>query len=100
MHYRSFRTHWLGSLCCRGIHWYASPTFTAKFPRRQEHTIMDRRRWLKSTLLGSGAIGLPWLARGVLGADDRPATIAEEAARGTPPLQISDIQTILTAPAN
>src|SRR5262249_27146082 len=51
---------------------------------RQEHAIMDRRRWLKSTLLGSGALGLPWLANGVLEADDKPAAIAEESARDAP----------------
>src|SRR6266446_7070803 len=61
---------------------------------------MDRRDWLKSTLLGSGAIGLPWLVRGAFGADDKPATIAEAAAQGTPPLRITDVKTILTAPAN
>jgi mannonate dehydratase len=60
---------------------------------------MDRRRWLKSTLLGSGALGVPWLARGAVAAEDT-TSIAETAQRGTPPLRITDIQTILTAPAN
>jgi len=60
---------------------------------------MDRRDWLKSTLLGSGAAALPWIARGALAADDTPATIAQESARGTPALHITDIKTFLTAPA-
>lgn len=60
---------------------------------------MNRRHWLKSTLAGSGAIGLPWLVRGAFGADDKPA-IAETAAQGVPPLRITDVKTFLTAPAN
>ncbi len=60
---------------------------------------MHRRDWLKSSVFGSGAIGLPWLVRSAFGADDKPVTIAEEAARGTPPLRITDIKTFLTAPA-
>jgi mannonate dehydratase len=61
---------------------------------------MNRRHWLRSTLVGSGAIGLPWLVRSAFGADDRQASIAETAAQGTPPLRITDVKTILTAPAN
>lgn len=60
---------------------------------------MDRRDWLKSSLLGSSALGLPWMVRNAFGADDAPATIAEEAARGTPALRITDVKAILTAPA-
>ena len=60
---------------------------------------MHRRDWLKSSVFGSGAIGLPWLVRSAFGADDKPLTIAEEAARGTPPLRITDVKTFLTAPA-
>src|ERR1700759_2155898 len=59
---------------------------------------MHRRDWLKTSLLG-GSVGLPWLRRQALGADDRPTTIAEEAARGTPALRITDVKTFLTAPA-
>ena len=61
---------------------------------------MNRRHWLKSTFAGSGAIGLPWLVRSAFGADDKIAAIAETAAQGTPPLRITDVKTILTAPAN
>src|SRR4029079_9231395 len=61
---------------------------------------MNRRHWLKSTLVGSGAIGLPWLVRSAFGADDKPAAIAETAALGVPPLRITDVKTFLTAPAN
>jgi mannonate dehydratase len=60
---------------------------------------MHRRDWLKSTMLGSAAAGLPWLAHTALAADDKPASIAEEAARGTPPLRITDVKTFLTSPA-
>src|SRR5258708_39658163 len=69
-------------------------------PNRLEHARMSRRHWIRSTLVGSGAIGLPWLVRGAFGADDRRASIAETAAQGTPPLRIADVKTILTAPAN
>src|SRR6202040_1837737 len=69
-------------------------------PISQERTLMDRRHWLKSTLLGSGSIGLPWLAKAALGADDSTTSIAEAAQKGTPPLRITDIKTTLTAPAN
>lgn len=60
---------------------------------------MDRRDWLKSTLLGSGAIGLPRLSGGAF-ADDPPAKEAAKARQGTAPLKITDVKTILTAPAN
>ena len=59
---------------------------------------MDRRTWLKSTLVGSGALGLPWLAAGSV-ADERLAQTAEKAAKGTAPLKITNVKTILTAPA-
>src|SRR4029077_10767022 len=65
-----------------------------------EHTPMNRRDWLRSTLVGSGAIGLPWLLRSTFGGDDKPAAIAERGAQGTPPLRITDVKAILTAPAN
>jgi mannonate dehydratase len=58
---------------------------------------MHRRDWLKWTGVGAGAIGLPWLAiRGL-----HPAPAAEpQAPTGLPALKITDIKTILTAPAN
>jgi mannonate dehydratase len=64
---------------------------------------MHRRDWLKWTGVGAGALGLPWLAaRGL-----RPAPAAElradapatPAPGGLPRLKITDIKTILTAPA-
>jgi len=66
---------------------------------------MYRRDWLKWTGAGAGAVGLPWLAL----QGGRPAAAAEmtqvppaaaKAAAGLPPLKITDVQTILTAPAN
>ncbi|HEV3342458.1 MAG TPA: hypothetical protein VG125_18955, partial [Pirellulales bacterium] len=66
---------------------------------------MDRRHWLKRTSgVGASALGLPWLA-GELAAADKPAGV--EAGSGPasgadgkklPPLKITDITTILTAP--
>src|SRR5207253_702254 len=54
---------------------------------------MQRREWLKRTTLGAGALGLPWLAAGRTGS-------AESAApKQLPPLKITDVKTILTAPA-
>jgi mannonate dehydratase len=60
---------------------------------------MDRRDWLKASVIGSGIAGLPWLANRTFAADDRVASIAEEAAKGTPPLRITGVQSFLTAPA-
>ena len=66
---------------------------------------MHRRDWLKWTGAGVGAVGLPWLAVRAV----RPARAAEstqapppaaKAAAGLPPLKITDVQSILTAPAN
>src|SRR4051794_25491883 len=59
---------------------------------------MHRRDWLKWSGLGAGALGLPWVAARSL----RPAPAAEPATAktGMPPLKITDIKTILTAPAN
>jgi mannonate dehydratase len=62
---------------------------------------MDRRNWLKSSLLGSAAFGLPDLGliggQPVAAAQDPPAI--EAARRGLPKLRITDVRTILTAPA-
>jgi len=58
---------------------------------------MHRRQWLKSATLGAGAFGLPCL----LGSDRRPAPAVPQPAEGRklPPLKITDVKTILTAPA-
>src|SRR5262245_12396417 len=61
---------------------------------------MDRRTWLKSTLAGSSALGLPWLAAGAVAADEQIAQTAEKGAKGTAPLKITNVKTILTAPAS
>src|SRR3569832_72848 len=44
--------------------------------------------------------GLPWLMAGLTRAADEAGSLADEAARGTPPLRITDVQTFQTAPAN
>jgi len=59
---------------------------------------MDRRQLLKWIGLGAGAVGLPCLAAQRLGCAEPLAAAA--ANSGTPsPLKITDIKTILTAPA-
>jgi mannonate dehydratase len=59
---------------------------------------MDRRQLLKWVGLGAGAVGLPCLAAERLGCAEPVAAAA--ASSGTPsPLKITDIKTILTAPA-
>jgi mannonate dehydratase len=56
---------------------------------------MHRRQWLKWTTVGAGAAALPWLtATPLASAPDQPA-----ADKKLPPLRITDIKTILTAPA-
>ena len=59
---------------------------------------MNRRQWLNRTGASLGGVGLlPWIAA--------PSAVAEEpsntapARRGLPPLRITDVKTILTAPA-
>ncbi|MFN0051315.1 MAG: enolase C-terminal domain-like protein [Planctomycetales bacterium] len=64
---------------------------------------MDRRGWLKSSLFGTAALGwhgIGWnsMAEGGAGGDAEPPAVAA-ARRGLPPLRITDVQTILTAPA-
>jgi mannonate dehydratase len=52
---------------------------------------MHRRQWLKSITVGAGAAGLPYLATS--------AASQETETRKLPPLKITDVKTILTAPA-
>src|SRR5579862_4060867 len=60
--------------------------------------LMHRRDWLKWTAAGTGAIGLPWLLAGKPGSsaaeDVKPAADKKLSA-----LKITDVKTILTAPA-
>src|SRR4051794_2660790 len=58
---------------------------------------MHRRQWLQSTTLGMGAAGLPLLAAAGQGPQLQAAP--PEPARRLPPLRITDVRTILTAPA-
>ena len=67
---------------------------------------MRRRDLLKWTTLGAGAVGLPWLPTGHSGARpreaDKPAPPGAKelaAEKKLPALKITDVKTILTAPA-
>jgi mannonate dehydratase len=59
---------------------------------------MQRRDWLKWSTLGAGAVGLPWLLAGERGASQQAAP-TPAADKKLPPLKITDIKTVLTAPA-
>src|SRR5262245_12556540 len=58
---------------------------------------MNRRHWLKQSTIGAGALGLPWLCANRLGSAQQPAPVAD--GKKLPPLKITDVKTILTAPA-
>jgi mannonate dehydratase len=65
---------------------------------------MQRRELLKLSALGAGLAGLPWLLAQPIGSAWQPAKApeappAKPADKNLPPLKITDIQTILTAPA-
>jgi mannonate dehydratase len=57
---------------------------------------MHRRNWLKCTTAGAGLFGLPLLLSGRLGSAPQ---IAQADPRKLAPLKITDVKTILTAPA-
>lgn len=58
---------------------------------------MHRRDWLKRSACGAGALGLPLLMAGPQGA--QPPAAPPAADKKLPPLKITEIKTILTAPA-
>jgi len=58
---------------------------------------MDRRSWLRTTACGAGATGLPWLAGQTAVA--APPSVPAADGRKLAPLKITDIKTVLTAPA-
>lgn len=61
---------------------------------------MNRRTWLRSSFLGSAALSLPGFGKLMAqqaAAQEPPAVAASRS--GAPPLRITDVQTILTAPA-
>src|SRR6266849_806731 len=64
---------------------------------------MNRREWLKRTTRGAGLLGLPTLLAGRLNSAEMPGSLRAplEAAseKKLSPLKITDIHTILTAPA-
>src|SRR5438128_1401272 len=62
---------------------------------------MDRRDWLKYSTATAGAASLPLIAAAGQIGNAQPAGPAGAAqGRKLPPLRITDIKTILTAPAN
>ena len=60
---------------------------------------MDRRQWLKRFTMTAGAAGLPLLAFSANDSAARAAPRRDANPRKLPPLKITDIQPILTAPA-
>src|SRR5438105_3377429 len=63
---------------------------------------MNRREWLKWSTASVGAAGLPLTAAAAQGQFPGPGGAGPQAAaqgRNLPPLRITDIRTILTAPA-
>jgi mannonate dehydratase len=58
---------------------------------------VNRRQWLKHSSVGGGALGLPWLLANPAGRAAQEAPAA--GGKKLPPLQITDVKTILTAPA-
>jgi len=59
---------------------------------------MDRRKWLKRCALGAGGAGLPLLARELFSSPLQAAQPEVDRQKLTP-LKITDVKTILTAPA-
>ncbi len=59
---------------------------------------MDRRTWLKTGALGAGLLGLSRLSDHKAGADDDPPAAAAS-GKSLPKRKITDVRTILTAPA-
>lgn len=59
---------------------------------------MDRRQWLKRCTLVAGGASLPWWAGTSLNSPLQAAPPAVEVGK-LPPLKITDVKTILTAPA-
>src|SRR6516164_8019272 len=60
---------------------------------------MHRRQWLKWAPLGLGAVGWPGVAEGTHGSAQDTAVGQAADEKKLPPLKITDVKTILTAPA-
>jgi mannonate dehydratase len=58
---------------------------------------MNRRQWLNRSTLGAGALGLPWLFASPRTCPAQPPPPAD--GKKLSPLTITDIKTVLTAPA-
>jgi hypothetical protein len=57
---------------------------------------MDRRQWLQRLCLSAGAISLPFVSAGeAAGQETKPPDVTP---RHLPPLKITEVKTILTAP--
>lgn len=59
---------------------------------------MNRRQWIKNSTLSAGALGVGGMFAQRFSAAQQPANPAD--GKKLPPLKITDIKTILTAPAN
>src|SRR5262245_14570004 len=83
-----------------------------RFDRFQRHAdlgpvrtlLMDRRDLLRWTTLGAGAVGIPWRLLTPSGnraapPDGPPSAPPPASEKKLPPLKITDVKTILTAPA-
>src|SRR5437879_10452806 len=62
-------------------------------------TIMNRREWLTRTTWGAGALGLPAVLASGLNSREPESPPSIVAGKKLSPLKITDIRTILTAPA-
>ncbi len=60
---------------------------------------MDRRQWLTRLGLSAGAVSLPFVSASSHSVLAQETKSSENAARQLPPLKITDVKTILTAPA-
>jgi mannonate dehydratase len=68
-------------------------------PDHAEERPMNRRVWLQTAMAGAGTISLPSWLETTMADDNAIAPALETAARGAPPLRITDVRAILTAPA-
>ena len=61
---------------------------------------MDRRQWLTRLGLSAGAVGIPLMTANSTSVLAQETKSSPSAAKDLPPLKITDVKTILTAPAN
>jgi mannonate dehydratase len=68
-------------------------------PDHAEERPMNRRVWLQTAMAGAGTISLPSWLETTMADDNAVAPAFETVVRGAPPLRITDVRAILTAPA-